>query len=332
MTMTVSIRNNQLNLFAGRTGYNLALRHFRVAQELAADVDDGYNLANLLNRALEEGRIEESQIAPITNILLVEKYGYAYRSDNLKKPIENIEKLNKTSVNWSNIQVVFAFTDNNGGKHVLNPETLEEWNNILPLPQDSHIACYVGSLEKVDTEVLEKAVSDVFSLLYNSGSVRSNARYKSSGKQKQFARDDIPAKKEAGVPVKKGTASEPVAKHSSAVPGDSGSKKLTLKVGVNVTNELFHNGNVEAWKRIIQSYRVKYPHLDVLIWYEGERIMDINALFKWGKVKHGVPIMFSVTGEGPAEISKLRKYLYEGASPRFEAFLHGGPGTVLKLF
>jgi len=49
---------------------------------------------------------------------------------------------------------------------------------------------------------------------------------------------------------------------------------------VNVTNELFHNGNVEAWKRIIDSYRYKYPALDVLIWYEGERINDINALFK----------------------------------------------------
>jgi len=42
--------------------------------------------------------------------------------------------------------------------------------------------------------------------------------------------------------------------------------------------------------------------------------------------------MFSVAGENPTDISKLRKYLFEGASPRFEAFLHGAPGTILQLF
>ena len=31
-----------------------------------------------------------------------------------------------------------------------------------------------------------------------------------------------------------------------------------------VTNELFHNGNVEAWKKIIQSYTTKYPGLQGL--------------------------------------------------------------------
>ena len=29
---------------------------------------------------------------------------------------------------------------------------------------------------------------------------------------------------------------------------------MTPLYGVVVTNELFHNGNVEAWKKIIESY------------------------------------------------------------------------------
>jgi len=99
-----------------------------------------------------------------------------------------------------------------------------------------------------------------------------------------------------------------------------------------VTNELFHNGNVEAWKRVIESYRAKYPGLDVLIWYENERINDINALFKWGKVKHGTPIMISVVGDDIKDVSKLQKYLFEGASPRFEVFLRGAVNRVLDLF
>jgi len=101
---------------------------------------------------------------------------------------------------------------------------------------------------------------------------------------------------------------------------------------VTVTNELFHNGNVEAWKRIIESFKVSHPDLDVLIFHEGEKINDINSLFKWGKVKHGDPILFQVVGENIRDVSKLQKYLFEGASPRFEQFLKIAVGKVLNLF
>jgi hypothetical protein len=101
---------------------------------------------------------------------------------------------------------------------------------------------------------------------------------------------------------------------------------------VVVANELFHNGNVEAWKRIIASYNAKYPDLLVFIYYEGERIMDINALFKWGKVKHGSAIQFAVSGNDIKDVAKLQRYLVQGASHQFEAFLHGPVNNVLKLF
>jgi hypothetical protein len=101
---------------------------------------------------------------------------------------------------------------------------------------------------------------------------------------------------------------------------------------VVVQNELFHNGNVEAWKRIIASYNAKYPELQVYIYYEGERILDINALFKWGKVKHGSAIQFAVAGNEIKDVAKLQRYLIQGASHQFEAFLRGPVSTVLKLF
>ena len=107
---------------------------------------------------------------------------------------------------------------------------------------------------------------------------------------------------------------------------------MTPRYSIQVTNELFHNGNVEAWKKIVESYKMKYFDLDVLVWYENERINDINALFKWGKVKHGGLIFFSVVGESIQDVSKLQRYLFEGASPRFEVFLRGGIGRVLDLF
>ncbi|MDR1748475.1 MAG: hypothetical protein LBR47_05390 [Spirochaetaceae bacterium] len=109
-------------------------------------------------------------------------------------------------------------------------------------------------------------------------------------------------------------------------------RRMTPLVSVPVTNELFHNGNVEAWKRIIDSYTWKYPHLQIFVYYDGERITDINTLFKWGKVKHGSSIQFAVAGENPQDVAKLRRYFVQGASPRFEAFLQGAPGTIMKLF
>jgi hypothetical protein len=89
---------------------------------------------------------------------------------------------------------------------------------------------------------------------------------------------------------------------------------------------------VEAWKRIVASYKAKHPDLEVFIYYEGERILDINSLFKWGKVKHGSAIEFAVAGNAIQDVAKLQRYLAQGASHQFEAFLHGPVNTVLKLF
>ena len=329
--MTASIRNNQLSLLARKAGYNLALRHFRTAQEFSGDVGDGFNLADALNLALGSEKIQEFQVRPVVNILLAEKYGYAFKSENLKEKVESFDNLAKVVGGWTNLQVVFVYTDANDGTHLLNPEDPEPWEEALPLSKDECITCYVGALSDVRSGVIEAALDDAFNLLYG-GKAKSRAGFAVSGNLKQFFENkDEPAVEEPAVrstekPVEQ--TQQPV----SPQPSSGGSKKLTAKIAVSVTNELFHNGNVEAWKRIIESYKLKYLGLDVLIWYEGERINDINALFKWGKVKHGVPIMYSVSGDNPKDISKLRKYLFEGASQRFEAFLHGAPGTILKLF
>ncbi|MDR2898102.1 MAG: hypothetical protein LBU99_04735 [Spirochaetaceae bacterium] len=144
-----------------------------------------------------------------------------------------------------------------------------------------------------------------------------------SGESFSFAKDA------PGVASSVGESEKPAAVVSSET---SSLRRVTPMVSVPVTNELFHNGNVEAWKRIIDSYTWKYPQLQIFVYYDGERITDINTLFKWGKVKHGSSIQFAVAGENPQDVAKLKRYFMQGASPRFEAFLHGAPGTIMKLF
>lgn len=331
--ITASIRNNQLNLMARRVGYNLALRHFRAAQEFAGDVSEGFNLADVLNSALSEGVIEPYQIRPIVNILLVEKFRYAFDSRNLRGGVESIDVLSETVRRWTNLQVVIVYTDSNGGIHLLNPEVPAPWEAALPLAKDECVVCYVGSLVDIPPADLTRTVEGTYKLLHG-GKVRMRPGFQTEGKRKRF----IVPEEEQAAPTSISTYSDsvpegPVEPAAERAPATRSTRLPTAaKVAVNVTNELFHNGNVEAWKKIIESYRLKYQGLDVLIWYDGERINDINALFKWGKVKHGTPILFSVAGDSPRDISKLRKYLFEGASSRFEAFLHGAHGTVLRLF
>jgi len=137
----------------------------------------------------------------------------------------------------------------------------------------------------------------------------------------------------AEAPVQKENARVAPPVVTAAAPAISkGPVRMTPMYSVVVSNELFHNGNVEAWKRIIASYNAKYPSLQVYIYYEGERILDINSLFKWGKVKHGSSIQFAVAGNDIKDVAKLQRYLVQGASHQFEAFLHGPVSSVLRLF
>ncbi|MDR2618116.1 MAG: hypothetical protein LBC62_04515, partial [Treponema sp.] len=144
-------------------------------------------------------------------------------------------------------------------------------------------------------------------------------------------RRSVPAPAPAPVPKEITRVAPPVV--TATAPAISkGPVRMTPMYSVVVSNELFHNGNVEAWKRIVASYKAKYPALEVYIYYEGERILDINSLFKWGKVKHGSAIQFAVAGNDIKDVAKLQRYLVQGASHQFEAFLHGPVNNVLKLF
>jgi hypothetical protein len=131
----------------------------------------------------------------------------------------------------------------------------------------------------------------------------------------------------------KTSGSEPVEQSAApAVKAPVKISRMTPLYGITVQNELFHNGNVEAWKKIIASYEYSHPGLKVFVYYDGEQIHDLNTLFKWGKVKRGTAIMVSVGGENIRNVAKLQKYLRQGASHLFEAFLKGHPHQILKLF
>ncbi|TVQ22881.1 MAG: hypothetical protein EA383_14930 [Spirochaetaceae bacterium] len=323
--------DNTLNVLARKAGFNSALRHFKIVTQYVGLVGRGANLADLLNESLDADRIERHQIKPILSAVLEEKLGYAIRAWNLGSTIEDATSIAQVIDEWSALELVLVYHHPQTGIFVVNPKKLEHFEPIGTMVRDELAVLYVGAAsgEDVKASTIEQAADDCVALLEGS-KIKGKKAYVSERKARVAARPATTASEPQQAPATSG-AETPQAP-AAAPTGGGGRQRMTARIPVNVTNELFHNGNVESWKRIIESYKSKYPNFDVLIWYENERINDINALFKWGKVKHGTPIMISVVGEDPKDISKLRRYLFEGASPRFEAFLHGAVDRVLQLF
>ncbi len=321
---------NDLNFLSSRAGFNTALRHFKSVNNYVADIDDGYNLADVLQEDLAEEVIQRDQVKSILNALLVDKFGYKYRSFNLPKAIEDAETISKTLEGWTNFDIVIGYYHPQAGLLVINPIRDDVWDDVLPLIPDELMVVYVGALsDSVEEKTIESAVDDIIKL-FSGKKVKGKSSY--TGKKRRARKVPTPTEEPSYRPEPEKEEAEPEKEEAAPMPKPAGKMSLTPKIAVLVTNELFHNGNVEAWKKIIDSYKAKYPGFDVLIWYENERINDINALFKWGKVKHGTPIMFSVKGDNIKDVSKLKRYLFEGASPRFETFLKYGPDVTLDLF
>jgi hypothetical protein len=323
---------NTLNVLSSRAGFNTALRHFKSVTAYASEVSAGANLARLINESLDAKEIERFQVKTILNALLIDKFRYAFNSHNFERTIENVDGLVKSISQWGNINLILSYFHPQAGHCVADPKIAASWVSMLPIPKDEFVVIYAGPADsELEPKVYETALDDFLALLYGA-KIKAKQAYLGRGRvevEEEAAEEAKPQRVKARAAA--GAAAGAIALAPAPAAGAS-VLRMTPRYSIQVTNELFHNGNVEAWKRIVESFKNKYSGLDVLIWYENERINDINSLFKWGKVKHGGLIFFSVAGENIQGVSKLQRYLFEGASPRFEAFLRGAVGRTLDLF
>jgi hypothetical protein len=290
--------------------------------------------------------------------LLVDKYHYACRSHNLAENFEDFDTLTAIVATWRAIDMVVAYSHPELGMVVVNPKNRAHWDGVRILKRNELITVFAGAFGETDGDRKYQEGISLFIALIEGAKLKTPA---SLVKGKFVQKKQAPAPAPAPVPArglrkaargrptraadsalvaaaapapafgKAAGAPAPAAAPAAAAPSGA-PKKMTPMYSIPVTNELFHNGNVEAWKKIIQSYTTKYPGLDVYVFYEGERIHDINTLFKWGKVKHGSAIMIAVAGEDIRDVAKLQRYLRQGASHMFEAFLKAQVGAILNLF
>jgi len=331
-----------------RDGFNRSLGHFKLAGGMVAEIERGRNLADIIGDRLAEKAIGPEQVLPVLNALLVDRYHYAVGSHNLAENVDALAGLAGETSGWRAMDLVVAYFHPELGVIAINPKNRAHWDAAGSLKRNELITVYAGTPGATGREELLRAgITTLIALVEGSRAKAPAAFRKGRYVPRRAARRAAEAPKPSRaakaprpaaaaprtpVPAAAAPAAAPVPA-APAVPAPSAAgKRMTPMYSIPVTNELFHNGNVEAWKKIIQSYTTKYPGLEVYVFYEGERIHDINTLFKWGKVKHGSAILIAVAGADIKDVAKLQRYLKQGASQMFEAFLKAPVNAVLNLF
>jgi hypothetical protein len=307
-----------LEVLSTRAGFNSAVRHIKKITGILESLGTGQNLADILN----DPAVQESgaHTAVILKMILVDKLGYKTASCNLSAVAAELEPLAACFAKWNAVDLVAAYHHPDRGLLVANPKTAGGLANFGALRRRELLVIYAGKADApADDQCLEAA--RLACSLFEGGKPATPAA---------LYRGRFAAKKAAPAAEEPARTPPAAAAASPAVTGEPA--RITPLYSVVVQNELFHNGNLEAWKRIIASYNAKYPELKVYIYYEGERIRDINALLEWGKVKHGRSIQFAVAGNEIRDVAKLQRYFTQGASNQFEAFLRGPVNGALRLF
>jgi len=357
----MSKESTNLEVLSTRAGFNSAVRHMTKTIEIAGTLGPSANLGDLLYERGDEN-LSGDRGALLLRMLLVDKLGYKAVSSNLAAVTADVPALAEEFETWKGVDLVAAYHHPDLGLLIANPKVAEELANFGMLRKRELLVIYAGKGGDAADANCQKAAEAAIALFEGEKAKVPAELLKGNFTVKKLKKaEDEPAPKAArggkakpaakrgakAAPAKRGkpapaAAPAPAPKESArvappvvtaAAPAISkGPVRMTPMYSVVVSNELFHNGNVEAWKRIIASYTAKYPGLQVFIYYDGERILDINTLFKWGKVKHGSAIMFAVSGNEIKDVAKLQRYLVQGASSQFEAFLHGNVNNILKLF
>ncbi|MDR2499781.1 MAG: hypothetical protein LBD37_01710 [Treponema sp.] len=295
-----------LEVLATRSGFNAAVRHIKKTLSILDSLEEKNNLGDLRSE-LDDAELAGEQAALLLRMIVTDKWGYKTASSNLPTVREAPASLAGEFKRWKAVDLLAAYHHPDLGVLLANPKSAGELTRLGPMGKRELLVIYAGKGD-VPGDDLCLCAARLAAALFEGGG------------------PEIPGELYQGA----FTAADQGSADLSPPPG--GTAWITPRYSVAVGNELFHNGNVEAWKRIIASYRAAYPDLQVSIYYEGERIADINALFKWGKVKHGRSIQFAVAGRNIKDAAKLRRYLRQGASPYFEPFLQGPAGTTLPLF
>ncbi|HBE00983.1 MAG: hypothetical protein A2096_10040 [Spirochaetes bacterium GWF1_41_5] len=313
--------NIETSFISSRSEYNSYVRFFNKTMAASKSFSGRKKAAAVLKNLRDADGSSDGEIQTVIQAVLLDKLGYKCKSVNLPEDI-TVSPADGRFNSLEASDLFFTCYTSEGDMHILDPHDHNDFTPLLPLKKRTLLVIFIQTDSRH-----EKMMNEAYSLLYKKAA-GSAGKKNQAAKKKQPEIIALPAPLPPALqPVR--AAEETAAPGPAAVPANIKSSEMA---SVQVTNELFHNGNVEAWKRIIASYENKYPGRKVNVFYDGEKIENIMSLFQWGKVKIGTCIMFTISGPDYPDIIKLKKYLHRGASPFFESFISGNPDEDPGLF
>jgi hypothetical protein len=293
-------------LLSARGAFNAAVRHIKKALGILDLLEGGGNFADALRLSRS---LSNTETLSLLRLLLVDKLGYAALSANPSGFAGDLPALAGEFAGWKAVDMVAVFHDPRflGVVNLKNAGQLAALGR--PLPREL-LTVYAGGAWDLPRELSLTAARTALALL--SGAVPEippELRERGKGGMKKNA-----------PPVKP--------------PGEP---RRTPLYSVRVSNELFHYGNVEAWKRVIGEYENAHPGCKVCVFFGGEPLLDLNALFTWGKAPWGSVIQFCVASNGAPgsairDIPRLRRRLAEASGRNFEPLLGGSAAGGLSLW
>ncbi len=309
--------------------YAMLENQIQMISQMQSQLEKGRNLADIVWDMEASGSISKKQIPAFVYTLLIEKYKYSCLSFNLSSTVSDWNKIHQTVKFWNRFDTVIAYYHPQLDVSLINPVNEAHWDRIESLAAYEMMVIFTQAKTDSLKEKEQKLLLD-FKAICSGKHVESDSDYISSTNKEANDQASAGRLKKAQTPPDQSEKASP-ATTSSPTDGEK-KKRITPKYGVQVSNELFHNGNVEAWRNIIESYEKKHKGSMVLLFHNGQRIKHISSLFKWGKVKTGDSIFFSIVGEEIKDVAKLKKYLYQGASESFKYFVKNDVNVVLQLF
>jgi hypothetical protein len=292
-------------LLSARPAFNSAVRHIKKALWILDALEGGENFADLLRLPPCRG-LSDADSLSLLGLLLVDKLGYTALSANPPGFAGDLTAPAAEFAAWKAVDMAAVF---HGPRFlgIVNPKDAGQLAALeRPFPRELLVVYAGGSPGDVPRELGAAAARTALALL--SGGC-----------------PEIPPELRGGAPRR--GAPQQRARRGEA----PGARPRSPLCSVRVANEVFHYGNVEAWKRVIGEYEKAHPGCKVQVYYGGEPILDINALFTWGKARSGSVFQFAVVASGAAEsaipdIAKLRRRLVQASGRNFQPLL-GDPSA-----
>ena len=278
------------------------------------EIKQGKNLADLIHSAVQNGHLENNGALSLASTILRDKLKWETKATIISESRLDFHNIVASTKKWNKVSLIvliyFPFLQQANWFSVVNPKKQEQWDLIWsPLVRNQLIQVYAQT----------------------TNNNKKLALYALDSFHKLLKGEEIDVNKEEDL-IDKNLAAKKSSNREDSRPTKTTNLKVTPLYNVQVTNDVFHNGNVEAWKNVIESYCNVHPDTQINVYYEGELIRNLNSLFQWGKVKNKSFIFFQVRGSSISQLHRLQKSLFEAASPRFKFFLKKNINISLNIF